>query len=206
MPLDEDGHALDAAAARSRGHEGLAGWMEKAEAAWAAHQDSKLSFLERIDYHGSLEKQAELSAPFRALYAASGTQPAAMVLREPGAVIEHGLYWHGTAVEAEAHYLAAIFGSETARARTEGRQARGQFGARHFDKVVFSLPIPPFREGEPLHAALTEAGARAEALAASVALEEGLAFQRARRLVREALADAGVAAEIDGLVARLLDG
>ena len=32
--------------------------------------------------------------------------------------------------------------------------SRGQFGARHFDKVMFNLPIPRFNPGNTLHLAL----------------------------------------------------
>jgi hypothetical protein len=102
-------------------------------------------------------------------------------------------------------FLAAILNSETVRARTEEFQARGQFGARHFDKVVFTLPIARFEAGNALHQNLAAAAREAEAVAAAVALPEGVRFQRARKLVRDALTEAGVAPRIDALVARLLD-
>lgn len=70
---------------------------------------------------------------------------------------------------------------------------------------MFNLPIPRFDAAQSLHLDLAAAAAEAEALAADVALPEGVKFQRARKLVRDALADAGLAERIDGLVARLLD-
>jgi hypothetical protein len=100
----------------------------------------------------------------------------------------------------------AIINSETARKRIELYQARGQWGARHFDKVVFNLPIPRFDPKNKVHAALSEAPAEAEEIAAAIDLPAGVKFQRARGLVRRALAEAGVAKRIDDLVARLLDG
>ncbi len=121
-------------------------------------------------------------------------------------MIEHGIYWTTVTSEAEGHFLAGILNSETARARTAKFQARGQWGARHFDKVMFTLPIPRFDETVPLHAELAAAGREAESFAASVALPEGFKFQRARKLVRDVLAEAGISTRIDGLVARLLDG
>ncbi len=108
--------------------------------------------------------------------------------------------------EHEAGYLAAILNSETVRSRIAEYQARGQWGARHFDKVMFNLPIPRFDLKARLHLALARAAERAERLAAAVELPEGVKFQRARGLIRTALAEAGIAQEIDTLVARLLDG
>jgi hypothetical protein len=105
----------------------------------------------------------------------------------------------------EARYLIAILNSETARARAAQFQSRGQWGARDFDKVIFNLPIPRFDAGESLHLDLAAAAARAEEAAALVELPDGAKFQRARGLLRAALAETGIAQEIDTLVARLLD-
>lgn len=126
------------------------------------------------------------------------------MIRDDGAVIDHKLYWTKPAGEEEAHYLAAILNSETAHARAERYQSRGQFGARDFDKVMFNLPITLFRESEPLHRELAEVGALAETVAASVELKEGEKFQRARKRVRDALAEDGIGGEIEKLVEKLL--
>jgi hypothetical protein len=56
-----------------------------------------------------------------------------------------------------------------------------------------------------VHRDLAAAAERAEKIAALVKLPENVKFQRARSLVRTALAEAGVAGTIDALVARLLD-
>ncbi len=82
----------------------------------------------------------------------------------------------------------------------------GQWGARDFDKVMFNLPIPLFDAADPLHAALAAAAGRAGRVAAEVPLKEGEHFTRVRRRIRDALAEDGVAAEIDALVAELLNG
>lgn len=84
-------------------------------------------------------------------------------------------------------------------------QARGQWGARDFDKVMFNLPIPKFDSSEPLHNDLAAAAAEAERIAAAFELPETVKFQRARRLIRDALTEAGIAPHIGDLVARLLD-
>jgi hypothetical protein len=205
VPVNKKGEVLDAKAAANCGLDGLHGWMRQAEAAWDDHKPSSLSLAQQFDYYGKLSSQFPIPV-LRVVYAASGSLPAACILRDPRAVIEHILYWSTPATESEGLYLTAILNSETARERAERYQARGQFGARHFDKVMFNLPIPRFDSGDRMHRALAEAAAEAEKLAAKVELPEGVRFQRARALVRTALAEAGVAAKIDGLVAKLLDG
>ena len=44
-----------------------------------------------------------------------------------------------------------ILNSEALRAGVEQFQSQGQWGARHFDKYVFNLPIPKFDGNDPLH-------------------------------------------------------
>jgi len=183
----------------------VGGWLEAVEAVWEENRSAstKLSLAEQLDYYGKLSAQFPL-APLRVVYAKAGSLPAAMVLRDKRAVIDHMLYWARPATEEEAHFLAAILNSETARSRAEQYQARGQFGARHFDKVMFNLPIPLFDANEPLHCELAGAGAHAEAIAEKVELVEGEKFQRARKRVREALAEEGIGDEIEKLVGKLL--
>jgi hypothetical protein len=139
------------------------------------------------------------------LFAASGTLPAAAIVRDQSAVIEHKLYWAAVDSEAEGYYLIAVLNSETARGLTEHLQSRGQWGARDFDKVVLSLPIPRYDPAVALHGELSAAAAHAEQVAASVPLGEGTRFVRARGVIRHALREDGVAARIDALVARLLE-
>jgi hypothetical protein len=197
--------ALDAKAADNLGHEKLAGWMTKAETTWNELSSSgSMSLIERWNFQRGLGNQFPI-APVRVVFAASGTLPAAMVLRDERAVIEHKLYWTEPGSEEEAKYLAAILNSETARARAEKYQSRGQFGARDFDKVMFNLPIPPFDAKNKLHRALADGGRRAEDAAKLVELVEGEKFQRARKRVRDALTELGIATEIDELVEKLLD-
>ena len=70
---------------------------------------------------------------------------------------------------------------------------------------MFNLPIPRFDANTKLHRKLADAAERAEAIVAAVALPEGVKFQRARGMVRDALAAAGVSEIIDALVSKLLD-
>jgi SAM-dependent methyltransferase len=205
VPVERSGEVLDAEAALNRGYDGLCGWMKKAERAWIAHAESgDMTLIGRWNYHNELGRQFPI-APTRVVYCRSGTIQASVVVRDPAVVLDFTLYWMATKNDAEARYLSALFNSEAVRKKIEAYQSRGAWGARDFAKVVFNLPIPRFDAKDATHAALAKAAAKAEKLAAGLVLPEGVKFQRARRLVREALADAGVAQEIDALVAHLLD-
>jgi hypothetical protein len=57
----------------------------------------------------------------------------------------------------------------------------------------------------PDHVQLAALGARAETIAASVTLKTGGAFSTARKKIREGLAGDGVAAEVEQLVAALVN-
>jgi len=205
VPVDQNGNVLDSAGASRRGLVHLASWMENAEATWNANKTSNLRFADQLDYYGKLRSQFPVSSP-RVAFAASGTIPAAAVLRDSIAIIEHAVYWARLESLEEALYLTTVFNSETARARVENLQSRGQWGARHFDKVMFNLPIPRFAAQNALHRDLAAAGAQAEQVAAAIDIPETVGFQKARGVIRTALAEAGLSQRIDDLVARLLDG
>lgn len=177
--------------------------MTLAEAAWNAHAENGMTLVERWNYHNELGAQFPIP-PLRVVYAKAGTLPAACLVRD-AFVIDHMLYWTAPTSEGEGHYLTAILNSETTRMRVEALQARGQWGARHFDKVMFTLPIPRYDKSNALHADLAKASRTAERKAAQLVLPEGIKFQRARKLVRDALTEADIAPRIDALVARLLD-
>ena len=69
---------------------------------------------------------------------------------------------------------------------------------------MWTLPIAEFDPANPLHTALATAGHRAETVAAQVPLNDNTYFITARRQIRIALAEDGVAGEIDNLVEELL--
>ena len=174
---------LDAASAGLVGFPLLASWMSQAERLWDEHRSSdRLSFAKQLDYYGKLRVQFPVP-PLRIVYAASGSKPAAAILEDTDAVIEHALYWAAVDTPNEARYLSTVLNSEVLRAIVADRQARGQWGARHFDKLLAGA-IPPFAPTNPLHAALAAAGHHAETIAA--------------------LAEDGVAHDIDSLVEKLL--
>ncbi len=206
VPITSKGELLDAKSAANRGLSGLYGWMSAAENIWTKNSDSgSMTLLQRWNYHNELGSQVPI-APIRVAYAASGTIPAAHLLRDRTAVIEHGIYWGAVESEKEGYFLLNILNSEVSRARVAAMQARGQWGARHFDKVMFNLPIPRFNEKSKLHCDLAAAAEKAEKIAQVVPFPENVKFQRARKLVRDALTENGITKTIDTLVARLLDG
>jgi hypothetical protein len=162
-----------------------------------------MSLVERIDFHHGLHNQASINAD-RIVYAKSGTLLAACRLTVEEPIIDHVAYWATTRSQNEGHWLAAILNSEVARMRVAEMQARGQWGARHFDKLIWELPIPQYDPHNPLHRDLARAGARAETLAATVPLRENAGFRAHRAAIRKALAETGIGPRIETLVARLL--
>ncbi len=203
IPWDSDGkRLLDAQAAQQSGYPHLGAWLTEAERLWNTHGAGRMTFVEQLDYFGKLSVQ--FPAPsVRVICAASGTLPAAAVLSDNEAVLEHALYWAAVS-KREAYYVTAILNSEAARSRVAAMQARGQWGARHFDKLMFELPIPLFNVNDPLHRKLAAAAARAAKIAANVPLKDNMYFVTARKHIRTALHDHGIAEEIEDLVTRLL--
>ena len=203
VPATAKGEILNSVRASEEGHHHLASWMKNAEASWDANGKGKRAFVEQLNYIGQLSSQFPV-APLRIVYAKAGALPAACIIRDERAIIDHKLYWAKPSGETEAQYLCVIINSETARSRAEKYQSRGQFGARDFDKVMFNLPIPLFKDSETLHMELAKAGAEAEQVAALVELRDGEKFQRARKRVRDALIEDGISGEIEKLVEKLL--
>ena len=201
VPLGDAGEVLDAKGARTRGLGRTAKWLKECERLWS--ERSSMTLKERWDYNGGLSSQLPIE-PLRVVFAGSGTQPAACVIRDNRAVIEHALYWTAADTEDEARYLTVILNSESVRRRVEHMQSRGEQGARHFDKLAFTLPIPRFDAGEVVHRDLAAAGVAAETVAAAVLIEENTAFTTARTAIRVALRDDGISGRIDALVDALL--
>ena len=106
IPWSSKSGLLDAAKAQQLGHTQLADWLKKAEGLWDKHGRKRLTLSEQLDYFGKLV--AQFPAPkIRVLYAASGTLPAAAILLEQRAVVEHKLYWAAVESLDEAKYLLA---------------------------------------------------------------------------------------------------
>ena len=113
-------------------------------------------------------------------------------------------YWAPIRSLDEARYLCTIINSDTVLQRVIPMQARGWRDPRHFDNLVWELPIPEFDSSLELHRQLAAAAAEAEMTAASVVLPEG-DYRRKRRAIRDALTRTGLAARMEALVGRLLE-
>ncbi|AWN35649.1 N-6 DNA methylase [Methylobacterium radiodurans] len=203
VPVDAAGQVLDANQAGNRGFGRLADWMERAEGIWQRTSAGRMTLGQRWNFHNGLTSQFPIRA-LRVVFSKAGRQPAACLLRDGQAIIDHKLYWAEVETEAEGLYLLALLNSETVRARIAPLQARGEQGERDFDKLMFTLPIPHFDARSGLHADLAAAAAEAERVAGAVPVEPGTPFQRARRAIREALRGDGISARIDALTADLL--
>jgi hypothetical protein len=178
--------------------------MAAAEAVWNENSESgDMTLVQGWNYHNELGAQFPIGAT-RVVYSKAGTLPAACVVRDQS-VIDHMLYWAAVTDEREGHYLSAILNSESVRVRVAGLQSKGQWGARHFDKVAFTLPIPRFDASIVLHNEIAAAARQAETTAAEVVIPGNTMFQRARKLIRKALEESLVAARIESLVTDLLD-
>ena len=222
IPLDPDsGTLLSANRARGLGYRDLARWLTEAEGLWAVYRPPSAKPRDRsgqpkngprrdgatlqdwLNYHGKLTAQLP-TAPIRVLYTKSGAVPAAAVLREDQALVDHVLYWAAVNDPEEASYLAAVLNSEALRRRIAPRQSRGQWGARDIHKLLVSLPIPRFTAKDALHRDLTQLAEHAEGVAATVPLPTELHFVAVRRRIRDALSKDGVAGAIDRVVEKLL--
>lgn len=205
--------------ARREGFVNLAKWLSKVESEWAARRSPKIkaTAIQWLDYRRKLSQQ-DSTAPYRAIYATSGTHVCACALptRIAGLAVQ-GLPVRGFAVDyttysmaaeasGHAHYLAAVLNAPCVDDAIKSAQPRGLWGARHICAKVLDLPIPQFATEDNAHGRLAELG---EACAGRVAAwireggpgevrSTGLLRRRVRELLREELA------EIDSLVRPIL--
>ena len=188
----------------SNANNGLREWWSDVEKIWEENKtkQSKLSLLDRLNYHRGIESQLG-AVKHRVLYSASGNTVAAARISDPQAVIEHKLYWMPANGKEEARYLTAILNAPVTTEMVAIYQSRGLFGGRDFDKNVWRLPIPKFNPADPLHTQLVDLAAKAEEVAAGV--DAGTyGFKKHRRLVRDALATAGITEPLNAAVTTLL--
>ena len=197
------GEVVSSRGAMTTGATKLAEWLEECEELWDKHGKGERTFSEQLDYFAQLTSQFP-TPPIRVVFAASGANPAATILENDAAVVEHALYWGKFRTKSAAQYICAILNSDTARSLAEKWQAEGQFGKRHFDKAIFNLPIPLFDGSQSLHKDLAKAAKRAEKISGMVEIDEADYFVTVRKRIREALYDDGIGENIDKLVEKLL--
>jgi SAM-dependent methyltransferase len=205
------GTIVDAAQAADAGYRHLAAWLRDAEAKWRAHSNrrpdgtSRMTLGERVDHMRGLS--AQLAPPqIRVVYTKAGTLLSAAILDDPRVIVDTTAYWATARDVLSARYLLAVLNSSAVLDQITPMQPRGWRDPRHFDNLVWELPIPEFDRRDRLHCELSVAAQAAERVAAAVPLREGSHFMRQRRAIRDALAGDGIAARIDQLVSRLLGG
>lgn len=204
LPFDST-RLLSAQAAFAQGKQHLADWLSRANALWEQHRSSdRLSLLERLDYHKGLTAQLAMPSGVRFVYPTSGSVLCGAVVTDSRAVIDTKAYWVPCGSLDEAQYLSAIFNTPSFTKYVNQYQSIGLFGSRDFHKYPFLIPIPEFDATKPLHLQLAGAGHRGEAIAASVDLSNVRGFQHARKQIRQALKEAGLLDELDGLVQELI--
>jgi hypothetical protein len=200
-----DGALIDAGSDRLDEFPGLAAWWHEAEHVWATNKSetTRLTLLEQVDFQSKLSNQFPLAAE-RVVYTASGQHLAACRITDSSAVIEKALYWATVNSPEEGRYLCAVFNSDLLSATVRPLQSRGQHNPRHFDSTVFALPFPVFDAEDALHIRIAELGRQAEELTTTLDLDAHGQFQKARRVVREALEDSEISTQIDRAVAELV--
>lgn len=205
----EDGIVLNSASADAHGHRGLAAWLRDAEDKWNEHSNKNTDGTPRVSLFQSLNHLQKLAAqatrsPIRILYAASGTRLSACWLQDNDVFVDKNAYWSVAKSLEEAAYVSAVINAKVVLDRVKDLQPVGQRDPRHFDNLVWTLPIPEFDPGEALHADIAAAALHAFGVAARVELPEKAHFTAKRRLIRLALAEDGVAELIERLVDALL--
>lgn len=200
-----DGALLDSSDERLDEYPGLAEWWRNAEEVWNKYRSpsTRLSLREQIDYQTKLSNQFPVSE-HRVAYTASGQHLAACRIEADDALIEKALYWGTVDSVQEGQYVCAILNSDRFAEAIRPLQARGQHNPRHFDMHVFAVAFPLFDPSVELHQELVALAGRAEAVAESMEFDLTRQFQRARRAIREALREEGIAAELDRAVNALL--
>lgn len=207
IPLDGP-KLLDSATASEAGYRNLAAWLRDTEAKWAAHCNTGTDGQPRMTLRSQLDHLRKLTVQagqptVRVLYTKAGTRLSAVTIAANDLIVDHMAYWAPARSPEEAAYLVAVINSAAVLAKVTDLQPRGEVGARHFDNLVWTLPIPEYDPADALHRDLAAAASRAAAVAAAVPLDAGH-FTAKRRAIRAALAADGVAAEMEALVDALL--
>ena len=152
-----------------------------------------------------MSKQFPVSS-IRILYPASGTRLCACWIEDENVLIDKNAYWCAASSVDEAAYVSAIINSQTVLDRVKDLQPVGQRDPRHFDNLVWTLPIPEYDAEDQLHLDLAEAAHYAAGIAARIDLPSDVYFTTQRQMIRTALEADGVATVVERLVDALLPG
>ena len=195
-------------------------WNNAAEMYREAHTNQSIKDLySRLNHLNILTSQLEYlrgaiagDGTVRVAYTQSG-QPTAAVIQDSNAILDHVLFQTICHSGTEAYYVLAVINSDALAAAAETFMARGLYGARHFHKHGWKLPIPRYDASDSLHFRLSQLGATAEkecqALIANSDIMSKPAGDAQSRAVRKMLRhewqpNSEVAQDIEAAVAQLL--
>ena len=143
-------------------------WNNAVEMFRDAHKNQAIKDLYRnLNYLNKLTNQLEYlqgaidDGTTRIAYTSSG-EPTAAIIRNNQAIVDYVLFQTICCSEDEAHYILAIINSEALATAAESFMPRGLYGARHFQKHGWKLPIPLYEPSDKLHVLLSKLGAKAE--------------------------------------------
>ena len=161
----ENGTVLTAASADARGHRGLAAWLRDAEGKWNEHSNKGADGAPRVTLAASVNHLQKLTAqaarsPVRVLYTKAGTRLSACWIEDDDVIVDTSAYWSVANSLQEAAYVVAILNAAIVLQRVKDLQPVGQRDPRHFDNLVWTLPIPEFDAAEALHTDLAAAALR----------------------------------------------
>ena len=195
-------------------------WNNAAEMYREAHKNQAVKDLySRLNHQNILTSQLEYlqgaitgDETVRVSYTSSG-KPTATIIWDNHAIVDYVLFQTVCCSEDEAYYVLAVINSDTLAATAETFMPKGLYGARHFQKHGWKLPIPRYDATEPLHVHLSELGITAEqectALIASSDIMSKPAGDVQSRVARKMLRhewqpNSKVAQDIEAAVAQLL--
>ena len=195
-------------------------WNNAAELYREAHKNQAIKDLySRLNHLNILTSQLQYlqgaitgDETVRVSYTSSG-RPTAAIIRDDHAIVDYVLFQTICQSEDEAYYVLAVINSNELAAAAETFMARGLYGARHFQKQGWKLPIPRYDASDPLHVRLTELGKAAEQECAAIIANSDIPTKpagdaqsrEARRLLRhEWQPISATALAIEDAVAELL--
>ena len=144
-------------------------WNNAAEMYREAHKNQAVKDLySRLNHQSILTSQLEYlqnaiagDETVRVSYTSSG-RPTAAIIWDNHAIVDYVLFQTVCCSEDEAYYVLAVINSNELAAAAEMFMARGLYGARHFQKHGWKLPIPRYDASDSLHVRLSELGKAAE--------------------------------------------